>query len=180
MEFFTLKDDSVTLKINPKMYNLETVYSAAYQILENNYVFFDGDPEKEILVNISFKENSKNTEKNLENAGKEFMNHLLNYNFERINSNNKEMLRALLLKQSFTSIKLENYDEEKCPTCGSEESNETDTESEENQLTEEEESVFDEDDDLDIDEEDFEFDDPDGIAIPWEEKYGKDGENNGN
>lgn len=175
MDFFKIENDFVKIDLNPKLYNLETIYSAAYQSIEDAFVFFDGDPDIEITVNLSYKDNKKNNEKNLSELAKKFMNNLVNYTFYKINSKNKEILRALLLKKSFESINLEELDDEaESPESDSEEK----AESAEEKLSEEEESVFEEEENLE--EEDFEFDDPEGIAIPWEEKYGKEANTDGN
>jgi His-Xaa-Ser system protein HxsD len=245
MEFFKINKDFVQVTLNPNLYDLEAVYSAGYQTIEYAYIFFEGDPEKEIVVNLSLKDESLVNEKNLELVAKRFMNSLINYTFNKINSKKKEFLRALLLRKSFESIDLADYDESDgymleenrnnltnnienksepalstCDCVSEDECCETDDD-----LDFDEEALFEDDDvqifgsenkddlidnsddddvesnddskDLDdaecdvesndttndsIDDDlDFEFDDPDGIAIPWEEKYGKSsGDSDGN
>ncbi|MFP4111862.1 MAG: hypothetical protein ACLFPQ_05715 [Candidatus Woesearchaeota archaeon] len=183
MEFFKIKDDFAVIELNPRLYDLEAIYSAAYQTMEDSYIYFEGDPEIEITVNISYKDKSKNDKEALSLLAKNFMNQLVNYTYYKINSKKKEILRALLLKKSFDNINL--YDTEADSSKNIQK--ETD-------ISEEDEDVFDTDDfedDEEIDatinkddeelDDDFEFDDPEGIAIPWEEKYGdkKEGEIHG-
>ena len=164
MEFFELSEDGgySTININPKLFPLSVAYSAAYTLLEKAYITFDGDPEEEIKVKISFREESENTKKNLEKISKEFHNNLINENANRLDSNKKEYLRALLLKKSFTEINLEALEESVGKDKEIQEANES---------GQEEEPVFTEEDFDDELEEDFEFEDPDGIAVPWDEKY---------
>ena len=40
------------ISINPKLYPLSVIYSAAYWLLDKAHVIIDGDPETEILVEI--------------------------------------------------------------------------------------------------------------------------------
>ena len=178
MDFFTIEKDFVKLELNPKLYDVETIYSAAYQLMEDAYVYFDGDPDIEITVHLSYKDEGMNKEKELSDLAKKFLNHLVNYTFYKINSKKKEVLRALLLRKSFENVNLEEYDEESCTTCGSDTSSKDEGSSQasdqQDDLDEDDLEVFEDEDDMDEDltEEDLEFDDPEGIAIPWEEKYG--------
>ena len=47
-----VKKGFVILTVNPKIYPLETVYSAAYTFLDKAYILLDGDPKKEIIVKL--------------------------------------------------------------------------------------------------------------------------------
>ena len=69
-----IKDGFVVLEINPKVYDLEVIYSAAYVFLDNTYVLLDGDPETNIIVKLKPKE-----EQDLEKLGMEFFNELVNH-----------------------------------------------------------------------------------------------------
>ena len=164
MDFFKIKDNHSVIELNPDLFSLDVAYSAAYTLLEKAFITFDGDPESEILVKLSFKDESENTKSNLEDLSKEFHNNLINENANRLGSNKKEYLRALLLKKSFKEINLESLDESINLTddnaCVPSENDQ------DNLFTDE-----DFDDDLD---EDFEFDDPEGIAVPWDEKFSDD------
>jgi His-Xaa-Ser system protein HxsD len=208
MEFFQVENEFIKISLNPKLYNLETIYSAAYQIMEDAFVILDGDPDTEITVNLSYKEDTKNNGHELSALAKKFMNQLVNYTFYKINSQKKELLRALLLKKSFENIDLEKFDEsletsseakenaeeENCEECKEEKAsgkksgtvlsdeeesvfeNGAETEDEEDEEDEasadKDKRKYDDGSDNEMKEEDLEFDDPEGIAIPWEEKYG--------
>jgi His-Xaa-Ser system protein HxsD len=85
----------ITFKLNPKVYPIETVYSAAYVFLDKAYVFLDGDPEKEILVTLKHKEGG-----DLENLRGEFMNELINYADYRQRAKETLRLRELLMQRA--------------------------------------------------------------------------------
>jgi len=137
------KDSSIVVRVNPKIYPLHTVYSASYVFLDRCYIILDGDPEKEILVELKLK---KNSELELGVLAKEFFNELLNYAFYEEQSKKNAPLRNTLLQAALLSnIGVEKLDE----------------------------SLDDEDWSEIEDLEDEEFEDPEGIAVPWEEKYGQ-------
>ena len=69
-----IENDSVVLNVNPKLYALETVYSAAYVFLDRAYILLDGDPDKEIIIRLKPRE-----KEDLEKLGGEFFNELINY-----------------------------------------------------------------------------------------------------
>lgn len=145
------EDNKVIIKINPKIYPLEVVYSAAYVFLDKAYILIDGDPKKEIIVEAKPKE-----EKNLEYFGGEFNNELLNYltykNFSDKNKDIRTMIvqRALITGDPDVLDNKNSFDDE--------------------ELDEETKKLLKE---LEDDDDDDFLDDPEGIAIPWEEKYGK-------
>ena len=70
------KENYLIISVNPKIYSLEIVYSAAYVLMDRVYIILGGDPGKEILVELRPKENEK---ADLKTLGREFNNELLNY-----------------------------------------------------------------------------------------------------
>ena len=78
------------LKLNPKIYPLDVIYSAAYVFLDRAYIKLDGDPEKEIVVNIEGKKG--------EDLDKEFMNELVNYGDYKNRAKETKKVRELRLK----------------------------------------------------------------------------------
>jgi len=136
--------NTITVTVNPKLYPLEAVYSAAYVFIDKAYIVLDGDPEKEILVNITPKFSSF-----AENIKLDFNNELLNYAEYLTRAKETKKIRELFLQR----------------LMGTNDSGLKNAEDIDDDFL----------DDLDSDD-DF-LDDPDGIAIPWEEKYGnKDGQ----
>lgn len=144
------KDSSVVIKINSKVYPLHTIYSASYVFLDRCYIMLDGDPEKEILVELRLK---KGSNLDLGILAKEFFNELLNYAFYEEQSRKNASLRDTLLRTALLS------------NLGAEEFG-NDGKQIDGDVCNEDWSEIE-----DIDDEDF--DDPEGIAVPWEEKYGK-------
>ena len=130
-----INKDHCIIDINPKIYALDVIYSAAYVFIDKAYIILDGDPKKKITVLLKPKEDY-----DLEKLGMEFNNELLNYaQYKEKNTQNKPIREAIIQRALIT-----------------------------NDPSLIDDGVFD-DDELD----DF-LDDPEGIAIPWEEKYGKD------
>ncbi|MBW2979897.1 hypothetical protein KY360_00590 [Candidatus Woesearchaeota archaeon] len=135
------KENCCLISINPKIYPLDAIYSAAYVFLDKSYVLLDGDPKEKITVELRPKE-----KQDLEKLGREFNNELLNYaQYKKQAELNKEIRQVLLQRALLTSETSPARDT--LPKEGEEEPLE---ELDENYL-----------------------DDPEGIAIPWEEKYGK-------
>jgi len=139
-----IENNSIILNINPKIYPLEIVYSAAYVFLDKSYILLDGDPEKEISIRLKPKEGQ-----DLEKLGNEFLNELINYADYKKRAEDTKTIRETLLQRALITndpAAIQNPTEQD-----------------------------DEFDDImgELDEDDNYLDDPEGIAIPWEEKYGK-------
>ena len=90
-----IERNSVVLSVNPKVYTLETVYSAAYVFLDKAYILLDGNPKKEILVRLK----PKNKE-NLEKLGGDFFNELINYADYQKRSKQTKKIREMLLQRA--------------------------------------------------------------------------------
>lgn len=120
------KDNYCLISVNPKMYSLDVIYSAAYVFLDKAYVLVDGDPQEEVIIELKPKEKH-----DLEKLGREFNNELINYaNYKNLSIKNQGIRETIIQRALLTNdpslIKAINKVE-----------------------------------------------DPKGIAIPWEEKYGK-------
>ncbi|MBO06189.1 MAG: hypothetical protein QF917_00235 [Candidatus Woesearchaeota archaeon] len=129
--------DSVLLNINPELYNLETIYSAAYVFLDKAFIILDGDPKKEVIVKLKPKKS-----RDLEKLGHDFFNELINYADYQKRAEKTKKIRETIMQRALITNENIGQDEVSNDLL--------------NEL---------EDDDL--------LDDPEGIAIPWEEKYGK-------
>jgi len=90
-----IKKDSVILRINPKLYNLEAVYSASYVFLDKVYVMLDGDLKKEIQVILMPKKKT-----DLKKLGGEFYNELINYSDYQKRSEKTVKVREMILQRS--------------------------------------------------------------------------------
>ncbi len=94
-----LNGEEITLKVNSKVYPLEAVYSAAYVFLDRAYIILDGDPEKEVIVKMSLKDEAKK-EFTLEKLGNEFNNELLNYADYLSRAKRTQKLREMFLQRA--------------------------------------------------------------------------------
>lgn len=68
------EDNRVVVRVNPDIFPLEVIYSAAYVMIDRAFVMVDGDPKENIYVDLKPKESS-----NLKKLGHKFNNELLNY-----------------------------------------------------------------------------------------------------
>jgi len=68
------KEGFVRITLNPNIYPLNAIYSAAYVFMDRAYIILDGNPDKEIIVELHPKRPA-----NLEGFGRQFNNELLNY-----------------------------------------------------------------------------------------------------
>ena len=88
---------NVIISVNPKVYGLDTIFSAAYIFIDNAYVIVDGDPNEEIIVQLRAKD--KKTD--LEKLGREFNNELINYSFYGIQTARSMPIRAAIIQRAF-------------------------------------------------------------------------------
>ena len=84
-----------SIKLNPKIYPLEVIYSAAYVLLDKAFISFDGDPEKEVIVNIKPRESQ-----NPDQIADEFQNELVNYLEYRVNYQRNKDIRDMILQRA--------------------------------------------------------------------------------
>ncbi len=97
---YKIENDRVVVSVNPKIYPLGVVYSAAYVFIDDVYVVLDGDPSEEIIVYLKLKENSK---KKLDSVGGEFYNELLNYADYASRAKDTQKIREVILQRSLIS-----------------------------------------------------------------------------
>lgn len=148
----------VNITVPKRPYSNEVIYAASYVFTDRCYVFLDRTEEGEIVVSLTGKEVLETPE--LSALTGEFFNELL-FQLVRRQVGQKssaiveEIVRTAL--QSSVEIPQEEWMSEEL-NAGLDEGKE--------------------EEDLDLDlEEDLDFlDDPLGIAVPWEEKYGKENE----
>ena len=95
MENFEVKDDSIVFSVNPNIYPLDVIFSAAYIFTDKNYIILDGNPEEEILVEIKPKEKTNEMEK----IAMEFNNELINYGSYAVQSARNIHLRHIILQR---------------------------------------------------------------------------------
>lgn len=91
-----LNEDYAVFSINPKVYSLDIVYSACYVMLDKAYIILDGDPEKEIKVEIR----KKSKEQDLKELVYELNNHLISYSVYKQQSEKTKQIRELILHRA--------------------------------------------------------------------------------
>jgi len=89
--------NNVIVSVNPKVYGLDTIFSAAYIFIDKAYVIIDGDPNEQIIVQLKAKD--KNTD--LERLGRDFNNELINYSFYAIQTARSMPIRAAMIQRAF-------------------------------------------------------------------------------
>jgi His-Xaa-Ser system protein HxsD len=104
------KEGYAVFSINPKIYPLDLIYSASYVLMDKAYIFLDGDPQAEILVELRKKDGIKIS---LKQIVFDFNDELLNYAvYKQQSEKNKgireAILRKILLENDPTSIKNQN------------------------------------------------------------------------
>lgn len=86
--------DCAELHINPRIYNIKAIQSLCYIMLDEAYVLFDGDPEKEIILTLKPKKNT-----NLDLYAREFLNSLIKQCFYYFKHKETAGIRHLYLKR---------------------------------------------------------------------------------
>ncbi len=151
------KQNKTVILINPKLYSLEAVYGAAYAFLDKAYVYLEQGPNSKIQVNLKGKE--KMNKKSLEALRGEFLNELLNFSLrEKISKNNKKIREYIVARALVSASQQDGFQ-----GGGEEVSCEDPSKiiipwrSEKQKKRSEERPVWKKD--------------PQGIAVPWEEKH---------
>ena len=93
-----IQQDKATLSINPKLYDLEVVYSTSYVFLDRAYIVLDGDPEKEIIVKVKPKK-----DENIKELSYDFFNELINYSDYKKRSESTRKIRELILQRALAT-----------------------------------------------------------------------------
>jgi len=104
------KGNSVLIAVNPKIYPLEVIYSAAYMFLDRAYVVIDGDPEAEVVVQLKAK-----GKEDLEKMAFEFQNELVNYAVYVVQAARTSEIRKAIVEKALDVR--EEPEEEECEEC---------------------------------------------------------------
>lgn len=91
------KEGYVIVSVNPRIYSLDILYSAAYVLLDKAYLIIDGDPNEEILIEIRPRENGLD----LETLGRELNNELINYAVYKLRSDRNKNIRNAIVQRAF-------------------------------------------------------------------------------
>ena len=179
-------DNTIIISVNPKLYALEIVYSAAYMFIDKFYTILNGNPEKEIDVELIPKSKDISKEE-LEKAALEFNNELINYSVYAVQAARTSGIRQAIIQAALSPVVKKNDENDKemeeveleltCPYCGKKFKTYTDVYPYEHGIINIEarcpfcKKTFNEDvniDDFRMKDSDIEFvEDPLGIAKPW-------------
>jgi len=102
------ENDSVLIAVNPKIYPLEVIYSAAYTFLDRAFVIIDGDPNEEVLVQLKAKEASQN----LEELAQSFNNELVSYAVYVVQAARTSGIRQAIVQAALGVVEKEEEKEE--------------------------------------------------------------------
>ena len=97
-EMLTIDNDKVTLHLNPKIYPLDVIYGASYIMIDKAFILLDGDPDKNIIIEIRKKKENQN----LNELVIEFNDELINYATYKTKSEESLLFRNLLLRAMFS------------------------------------------------------------------------------
>ncbi len=159
----TKEKNKIVVLVDSKVYSLEAIYAAAYLFLDRAYFYLEEGSKSKVKVNIKGKK--KLTGKKLENLKDEFLNELLNSSLrEKISKNNKKLREYIFGRVLASALEKNNYENSQKQSCDQ-------LETSKKYFKEEK---WDENDLIEEFTKDLSQDwkkDPEGIAIPWEEKY---------
>ncbi len=89
------KRNFALVALNPKIFSLPVIFSAAYVLLDRTFIVIDGTSDQ-IVVSLQPKEG-----KNLRELVEMFNNQLINYSVNFAESKKTERIRAELVKRAF-------------------------------------------------------------------------------
>ncbi len=141
-------DASVTITLQRDLYPKSALYGAAYLFIDSCYVFLDA-PSPDLL-SVELKSRDPIERAGLEELAGQFCNELLAQAFRcEIAEQNKDLLEVIVAQSMSSTQAPPNAEQPAAPPA------------------------FDLSELEDLDLEDEPFEDPLGIAVSWEEKYGK-------
>lgn len=92
--------NSVVVSVNPKIFPLEVIYSAAYVFLDRAYIMMDGNPQENILVQLK----AKNNNEDLQSLALEFNNELVSYAVYVVQAARSSEIRKVIVQRALGTI----------------------------------------------------------------------------
>lgn len=102
-----VKENKAFVSVNPSLFPVEVVYSAAYCLIDKAYLVIDGDPDEEVEISITVKEDN---DADPEELAKEFNNQLLNYGVYVTQAARNQSLRESIVQKALNT-NLMTFDE---------------------------------------------------------------------
>ncbi|MFP4424134.1 MAG: hypothetical protein ACLFP2_02785 [Candidatus Woesearchaeota archaeon] len=106
----SVHEDTAQLSINPRIYPLDTIYSASYVLLDEAYILLDGDPDTEVKVSIKPKSGQ-----DPEELGYRFHNQLINYAVYKEQVKKNQDIRKVILQRALLTNGYKAEDEDLIP-----------------------------------------------------------------
>ena len=94
-EQITYNENNAIFRINPEIYPLDIIYSAAYIMIDKAFILLDKDADNKIKITIQ----NKNKYFSPKQLVQEFNDELLNYAVYKVQSEKNKDLREILLKR---------------------------------------------------------------------------------
>jgi len=90
------KENMVAVTVDPKIFPLDTIVSAAYVFIDDAYVVITGDPNQQVVVKLKGKQKC-----DLVELGRNFNNELVNYEFYAIQTARTMPIRTAIVQRAF-------------------------------------------------------------------------------
>ena len=91
------KAENIVISVNPRIYPMNTIFSAAYILTDKAWIIIDGDPSEEIIVQLR----RKDSKVNLVELGRSFNNELVNYSVYNAQVEKNAVLRGMIIQKAF-------------------------------------------------------------------------------
>jgi len=156
--------DELIISVNTKTYPLEAILGASYVFINKAYIFLDGDPEKKIDIKLTLKPESLNYFQNIKELKKEFLNELLNFSWRHQISKDNKQLREYIVGAALLGATGGTNIYQRTGSSIAEDAVKV--------IDDKAKTITEAIADNKIEDS---FDDPLGIAVPWEEKFQKRG-----
>ncbi|MFQ5620722.1 MAG: His-Xaa-Ser system protein HxsD [Candidatus Nanoarchaeia archaeon] len=106
MEPFEIKEGSVFMSVNPKLYPLDVIYAASYVFIDKCYIILDGHPDQEVMIELKPKE-----EQDIQKLGYEFYNELLSYALYKSRSKKSQNIREAIVQRAILTAETSKQDD---------------------------------------------------------------------
>lgn len=171
------EEKEIVISVKTSIYPLDAIYGASYAFIDKAYIFLDSDTENKINIRLKLKLDAIHYFKTLKELKDEFLNELLNFSLrQRISKENKQLREyivgaALLGATGEINIyqnRSQTENNQPIEVIGEGKSLDAKNVDQDTLIKNEDEDTPSEE--INVTES---FDDPLGIAVPWEEKFAK-------
>lgn len=97
------KENYASVKVNPDIFSLEVMYSAAYTFLDRAWFIFDGDPDEGIEIKLKPKDGDMDPEK----LALQLQNELINYSVYVIQASRNQDVRSAIISRALATNRVD-------------------------------------------------------------------------